>query len=107
MTREELQAKLQEITERQKASMRQHEARLNEIQEAQQATLADIEDRKFAFLTRMKQERREADRQMRSDHAKEQMRWKAERIELDRLQQRLFADYKAEKTREETEAADD
>lgn len=89
--------------------MRRHEARLNEIREAQQATLADIEDRKFAFLTRIKQERREADRIMRADSSKEGARWKAERIDLDRLQQRLFADYKAQGDHkaQETEVADD
>lgn len=89
--------------------MRRHEARCLEIQETQQKTIADIEDRKYAFLTRIRQERREADSIMRADNMKEQARWKAERIEIDQLQQRLFADYKAQgdnKT-QETEAADD
>lgn len=106
MTREELQQKLRELSEKKERVIREHDAKLSGIQERQQTALQELNEKKFRMLKEMADGKRQADAAMRKAMAEEKTLYKLEcmRIENERVQ--IFADYKAqqpEDDREETE----
>lgn len=111
MTREELQAKLQELAAKKEEAIRRHNARLLVIQESQQEALSEIEARKTTFIATIVSQRREVDKKMRSDTMLERTQHKLECMAIENERQQLFVDYKAEKAQEEpaeeTEADND